>query len=142
MINLSPVSLLWTVLNILVLTAILKHFLFKPVLDIIRKRDEMIKNEFENARKAQDVADNMKSEYEEKLAYAKRTSEEMVTNAKERIAKEREQMLQETRREQEAIVTKAKSDIQAEKERAERDAQAEIAALALTAARKIVKSGE
>jgi F-type H+-transporting ATPase subunit b len=142
MIKSDPSTLFFTVFNLLVLLAILKHFLYKPVLDIIKKREDMINNQFESAKKAQDVADNMKSEYEEKLAYAKRTSEEMVVSAKERIAKEREDMLLQTRREQEAIVSKAKSDIAAEKEKAEREAQAEIAAIALTAARKIVKSGE
>jgi len=142
MLELTPASMGLTLLNVLVLMLILKKFLYQPVLDIIRKREELISSQFSSAKKAQDEADQMKVDYEEKLANAKQTAEELVTSAKERAEKERAAALEETRREQEMIVNKAKADIANERERAKVDAEAEIAALALSAARKIVQSGE
>jgi len=142
MLKIDPASLGWTLFNVLVLMFILKKFLFKPVLGIIEEREKMVKNQFDSAKKTEEEACAMKTEYEEKLSDAKKTAEELVTNAKERMEKERASMLEETRKEQENIVMKAKADIQSERERAENAASAEIAALALSAARKIVKSGE
>lgn len=36
------INLLWTVVNVLVMYAVLRKFLFKPVQDVIAKRQQMV----------------------------------------------------------------------------------------------------
>jgi len=125
MLSLNPWDILWTIVNLLVLYAIFRKFLFQPVMNIIHEREDMINKQFEDAQKQQDDAAQMKSEYE-----------------KTRAQEEYNNKMEATRAEADHMLEKAKSDIANEQEKATRDAQAKIAELALLAAKKIMKTGE
>ena len=62
MLSLNPWDILWTIVNLLVLYAIFRKFLFQPVMNIIHEREDMINKQFEDAQKQQDDAAQMKSE--------------------------------------------------------------------------------
>ena len=126
MLSLNPWDILWTIVNLLVLYAIFRKFLFQPVMNIIHEREDMINKQFEDAQKQQDDAAQMKSEYENQLKGAREYNNKMEA----------------TRAEADHMLEKAKSDIANEQEKATRDAQAKIAELALLAAKKIMKTGE
>ena len=51
------ISILYNVINILVLFVLLKIFLFKPVTEIMEKRKAMIQQDLDDAKKAKDDAD-------------------------------------------------------------------------------------
>ncbi len=142
MLSLNPWELLFTVINILVLYWIFRKFLFQPVMKVINTREEMIRQQFDSARKNQDSADQMKTEYQEKLKTAHVQAEEIIVHAKQRAENEHNQMLVKTREESERMLLKAKSDIKHEQVKAQQEASAEIAKLAVIAARKIIKTGE
>ncbi|MDD3362568.1 MAG: F0F1 ATP synthase subunit B [Hespellia sp.] len=142
MLSLEPSTLIWTVVNILVLYIGLRKFLFKPVMNVIQQREDKIKTELGQAKQAQDEAEQMKATYQAKLDAAQQTAEEMVVTAKQRAADEQSRMLEETRAEQNRMLEKAKADIQTEQEKAQMQVQSEIARLAMSAARKIMKTGE
>ena len=125
MLSIDPWNILWTVVNLLVLYLVFKKFLFKPVMKVINAREDMIKQQFDDAKKSQEEADALKASYDEKLE-----------------SEEHEAALEKTRKETEVMLEKAKADIATEKEKATEAAQADIARLALIAARKIVKTGD
>ena len=127
MLSIDPWNILWTVVNLLVLYLVFKKFLFKPVMKVINAREDMIKQQFDDAKKSQEEADALKASYDEKLESAKT---------------EADAALEKTRKETEVMLEKAKADIATEKEKATEAAQADIARLALIAARKIVKTGD
>lgn len=142
MLNISPWNLLFTVINILVLYWIFRKFLFKPVMKVINTREELVKQQFENAKKNQEAADQMKTEYQDKLKTAHVHAEEIIVHAKQRAEKEHDQMLAKTREESERMLEKAKSDIKSEQVKAKQEVSAEIAKLAMIAAKKILETGE
>ena len=72
MLSLNPWDILWTIVNLLVLYAIFRKFLFQPVMNIIHEREDMINKQFEDAQKQQDDAAQMKSEYENQLKGAEK----------------------------------------------------------------------
>lgn len=39
-------NILWTIINLLILYALMKHFLFQPVHDILDKRKQEIESDF------------------------------------------------------------------------------------------------
>ena len=136
MLSIDPWNILWTVVNLLVLYLVFKKFLFKPVMKVINAREDMIKQQFDGAKKSQEEADALKASYDEKIESAK------AVNARNRAQEEHEAALEKTRKETEVMLEKAKADIATEKEKATEAAQADIARLALIAARKIVKTGD
>ena len=135
MLSIDPWNILWTVVNLLVLYLVFKKFLFKPVMKVINAREDMIKQQFDDAKKSQ-------ASYDEKIESAKAEADEIIVNARNRAQEEHEAALEKTRKETEVMLEKAKADIATEKEKATEAAQADIARLALIAARKIVKTGD
>ena len=120
MLSLNPWDILWTIVNLLVLYAIFRKFLFQPVMNIIHEREDMINKQFEDAQKQQDDAAQMKSEYENQLKGAREKADQIILDAKTRAQEEYNNKMEATRAE----------------------AQAKIAELALLAAKKIMKTGE
>ena len=142
MLKLDVWNIVFTIINLLVLYFIFKKFLFKPVLNVIKEREDKINGQFEEAKKANEDADNKKKEYEDKLIMAKNEADKIVLEARQRAEKEKNQTLESTRKEAQNIMDKAKADIVRDEETARKAAQADIARLAIAAAEKIIKTGD
>ncbi len=136
-------TIIWTVVNLLFLYWIFKKFLFDRVMGVINQRDEMIQKQFSEAKKSQDDAESLKSDYKKKkLESAKTQADQIILDARARAEAEQEKALERTRQEADSMLEKAKADIASEQDKATKAAEAEIAKLAILAARKIVKTGE
>ena len=61
MLNISPWNLLFVVINLLVLLILMKKFLYKPVLGVIAKRQELLAGQFAQAEKSQKEAQELKN---------------------------------------------------------------------------------
>ena len=97
MLKLDVWNIVFTIINLLVLYFIFKKFLFKPVLNVIKEREDKINGQFEEAKKANEDADNKKKEYEDKLIMAKNEADKIVLEARQRAEKEKNQTLESTR---------------------------------------------
>ena len=142
MLSLDGWTVFFTIVNVLVLFIGLKVFLFKPVLNIIRQREEMIGQQFAEAAKKEQDAQQMKEESQEKLKEAGRKAEEIVAGAKERAAEEERLAAARSQEEAARMIARAKEEIRVEQEQAKKEVQADVALLAIEAARKIIKTGE
>ncbi|WP_075719056.1 F0F1 ATP synthase subunit B [Roseburia sp. 499] len=142
MLSLNVWNLLFTVINVLVLYLLMKKFLFKPVLAVLEKRKEMIASNMEEARKSQQEAEELKTDYEERISVAKEEAQKIVHSARELAEQERAGILEKTRIESEQMIEKAKAAIASEQEKAQQEAKEEIAKLAVLAARKIIEAGD
>ena len=67
-------NLVYTIINVIILYLLLRHFLIKPVTDIMEKRKQLIADGLQSAQDAQDGALKMKQEYEAALNGAKQES--------------------------------------------------------------------
>ena len=56
-------NLVYTIINVIILYLLLRHFLIKPVTDIMEKRKQLIADGLQSAQDAQDGALKMKQEY-------------------------------------------------------------------------------
>lgn len=142
MLRLDVWNIIWTIVNILVLYAIFKKFLFKPVLKVIQDRENLIQEQLGNAKKVNEEAYQLKTDYEKQIDNAKDEADKIIVEARERSEKERSQAIEATRLETQKMMNKAKSNIEREQENARKTVQADIARLAIAAAEKIVKTGD
>ena len=76
-------TLVWTLINFLVLFLLLRHFLIKPVMNIMEQREKMIADGLQNARDTQEEALKMKQEYADALSGAQEESEKIVKQARD-----------------------------------------------------------
>lgn len=142
MLNLSPVNLLLTVANLLVLLFLMKKFLYQPVLNVIEKRRELIDQQFSSAEKAKKEAEQLKTEYEGCLAGAQKEREEKLLEAKAQARKEYDRIVADADVKAAQIVADAKKAGEEERNKMLREAQAQIAGLAVAAAAKIVSQAQ
>ena len=61
------INLLWTVVNVLVMYAVLRKFLFKPVQDVIAKRQQMVDANLADAEISKKEAAETMNAAQEKL---------------------------------------------------------------------------
>lgn len=65
-------SLLWTIINLVVFYLLLKKFLFKPVMGIMEKREQMIADGLKNASDRQEEAEALKKSMSQLFPVQKR----------------------------------------------------------------------
>ena len=129
MLNINPWNMVMIVINLLVLYAIFRKFLYKPVMNVIHRREELIQGQFDSAKKTQDDALQLKAD-------------EIILAARDQAKEEHEKAVLETQAKTDRMIEKAKADIEKEQKQAQQEVQGEIAKLALIAARKIIETGE
>ena len=129
---------LFTLGNTIVLFLVLKHFLFQPVLKIIKDRQDEIDNMYAQADQAKANADALEAEYQQKLAVATETGERIVKEAMVRGQSREEEIIRQANAEASAIMDKATADIAQEKKKALNDAKDEISDMAMAIAEKVV----
>ena len=136
--NINFFTALFTLLNFLAVFFVLKHFLFKPVMKLIKDRQDEIDGMYADAGQAKESAEALQAEYEQKLSAAAETSERIVKEAMVRGQSKEEEIIRQANAEASAIMDKAAADIAQEKKKAINDAKDEISGMAMAIAEKVV----
>ncbi len=134
------INLVFTIINLIVLFVLMRIFLFKPVNNIIAKREEAIRKQFDDADAAKKEAEDLKTEYEASLAGAKDESARLITEAKEKARGEYDRIVKSADEEVNKKIQKAQETIEEEKQKTMRNMQSEIQGLVVAAATKVVGS--
>ena len=110
-------NLVYTIINVIILYLLLRHFLIKPVTDIMEKRKQLIADGLQSAQDAQDGALKMKQEYEAALNGAKQESVQIVENARKSAKAEYDRILEEAGNKADSMIASAKETIRIERGR-------------------------
>ena len=132
-------EILVTMCNTLITFAIIKKFLFKPVRKMLAAREEEVQAMYGNAEKAQTEAEQMRSEYTQRLAKAKEEAAEIVGSATRRATVRSEEILKESSQQAAAMMKKAESTIEQERKKAMNELKDEVASLSVMIASKVVE---
>ena len=127
------------ILNFLILVAILRALCYKPVVRMIKAREDKIAESLAKADSDVAEAESLKKDYQAQLAEAREKAQAIVDKAEKVAASNRETSLQDTKREIEQMKKAAQAEIQRDRERAADQLKKEIVALSLLAAGKVVE---
>ena len=130
-------EILVTMCNTLITFLIIKKFLFKPVKKMLAAREEEVKAIYSNAEKAQSEAEQMRSEYTERLSKAKAEAAEIVGSATRRATVRSEEILRESSQQAAAMMKKAENTIEQERKKAMNELKDEVASLSVMIASKV-----
>jgi F-type H+-transporting ATPase subunit b len=133
-------TIIINIVNVLLFFAIIRYFLWKPVMGIMEKRQQMINDDLENAKSENEQAQQLKSEYETALSEAKDEAADIVAKARKRSAQEHDEAVAKTQAEVEKMKTDAQNMIEVERSKAMKGMQAEIATIAMAAASKVLEN--
>ena len=129
---------LFALLNFLTILIVGTKFLWKPVMKIIKERQQEIDDLYADANTAKTSAEALEAEYQQKLAAATETGDRIVKEAVARGQAREEEILRQANADAAAIMDKASADIAMEKKKAINDAKDEISEMAMAIAGKVV----
>ena len=138
MLDFSIPTILFTVINILVLFLFLKKFLFGRVNAIMEKRAQMVQADLDHAKETVAEAEQLKTNYLETMSGAQSEAKELIAKAQKIANEQRDQITQQAQRDADRIMENAKKEIVLEQQRSLESAQSAIADLAMAAASKVV----
>ncbi|MGN8632013.1 F0F1 ATP synthase subunit B [Blautia sp. HCP3S3_G3] len=139
LVGIIPWTFIAQICNLFIQVYLIKRFLFKPINEMLAKRKAMADAEIQDAIKAKDEANAMKSEYEQNMQEAKTKANEIVMTAQKTAAVQSEQMLREASEQAAAMKAKAESDIAQEKRKAVNEIKDEIGGMAVEIAGKVIE---
>ena len=98
------INLLWTVVNVLVMYAVLRKFLFKPVQDVIAKRQQMVDANLADAETSKKEAAETMNAAQEKLRNVDNEAAARREAYEKQAEVEKQQLLADARKQADAIV--------------------------------------
>ena len=132
-------SIIFTLINTLILFLVLKHFLFGRVNKVLEDRQNEVSNTYKNADKTLENANLMKSQYDELMAGAKEESAEIVQSAVKKAQTRSDEIMDNAKKEAQHIIEKANLETEREIKKAKVELQDEISDMAMLIAEKIVE---
>ena len=122
---------IWAILaslaNLLILTCILKKFLFKPVKKIVDSRRAAIDEDYAQAKAAREEAEETRRNHDEAMAAAKITGDQIVADATRTAEYRSNEIIAQARDKASEIRRQAEQDAVLERRKAEDEMKREIA---------------
>ena len=120
-------AILVSLVNLLILTLIIKKFLYKPVKKIMDARRSTIDNDYAQAQAAREEAEETRKNYEEAMASAKMTGDQIIADANRTAEYRSNEIVAEARERASEIHRQAEADAVLERKKAEAEMKHEIA---------------
>lgn len=138
LLSVEPGLMIWTIIIFILLLIILKKLAWKPLLNSLSGREQMIKDSVEKAENLRNDAAKLLDENRKILAKAEEESRRIMNEGKELAEKLRSELVSKTHDDTKRMVQQAKDEIERDKIGALNELRGEIANLAVQAAGKII----
>lgn len=129
------------VVNFFILFLILRKFAYKPILDMLQKRRNIISRSLEEAKKIEEDAKKMEETKEHEMKQARAKAKAILDGATGTAEEQKEKILARAKADGDKMVAEAKNIIRMQKEQMSKELEKETGNLALTAMEKYFKSG-
>ena len=138
-VGVNPFTMIFALINLLILYLFLKKLLFKPVKNMIDARQKEIDDMYSDAESSKTSAREMKAEYEKKLERAGEESEEILKNAVRRAQLREEEILKEANAKAARTLERASEQVELEKKRAINEVKDEVSDMAVSIAAAVIE---
>ena len=132
-------QIILSLVNLLIIYRIMKKFLFKPVQRVMSAREAQVTRIYSEADESRDSANQMKQEYEQKLAGARQEADTMIKTAAQTAQLRGDQIVAEAKEQATHVRQKAEREIAQQKQQMLQDVRSEISELAVDIASKVVE---
>ena len=132
--GIDPRWFLSQLVNFVVLLIILQRFLYKPMLTMLNRRQERIRESMDYADRVKKEAERAQADYEKKIEESRREAQTIIGQATQQAERAREDILSKARDEAREIKAKALTDVEYERRRVVAELRDQVAELAILAA--------
>jgi len=124
--------------NFFILLVALRIFLYRPMLDMLERRKQRIREGEEAAEQSKQQASQADADVSRQLEEARQQSQAIIAQAQEASSRIQEDARGQARREAETLLERARNEIQLERDQAIAELRAEFADLTVSAAEKVI----
>ena len=139
LVQLDPGLFVWTILTFLLLLTVLAKFAWKPLLKILKDREDLIRSSLEDAEKAQTELARLNAEGEKIINKARSEAQEILSQVKASAAKMKEEILIDSKEKAKTIADNAEKQIRIEKDKAIAEIKGEVVNLSISMAEKLIR---
>ena len=138
LVNIDWQTIVIQLINLFIQILLFKKFLYKPVMNLLSKRQEEVDAPQREADEAKAEALSLKAKYEENLSNAKAEADAIIKDATSVASKKSEKIVAEAQAEAAKLKLQAENDIEQQKKKAVNDAKEEIGSMAMGIAGKVI----
>jgi len=132
-------QILISLLNLLILFLLFKKFLFKPVNNMLAKRQSEIDADYEAADEAKRIAEEDKLLWDEKIGTVKAETEAMIKKAQDSAKRQGETIVTKAKEQADGIIRQAETQAELEMKKAEEGIKKEIVEVSTALANKLLE---
>lgn len=136
-ISIQPLSILETVINVVFLFLILRHFLFKPVNRVLKEREDKIQSDKDAAEKAKAEAAAAQKDYEDKLGGIEAMKSEAVRESTQKANAEYDRIIADANKKASDILSQAQKKAENDEKSRKEQQDKKLADLVSAAAAKV-----
>ncbi len=131
-------TIIFTWINLLILSAILRKLLLKPVKNILDQREQEVEELYSSAETAKQEAERYRDQYMTKMAEAGKDAAELLHHAEQTAQKKESAILSEAREKAGRMLRDGQEAARLEQEKQRRKNREQMADLAVLAAEQIL----
>ena len=135
----DPGLYIWTIVTFLILLALLARFAWRPLLDALEKRQEVIRASLDDARKAKEEMARLQAESARILAEARTEAANIISSTRSDAARLGDELKLRARADAEGLVRNAQREIDTQTHRAIETIRREAIDLSVAVAAKILR---
>lgn len=139
LVTIVPWTLIAQICNLFIQMFLIKKFLFKPVREILAKRQEKADAEIRQAEADKAEAAVIKQTYEKNMLEAREKASELLASAQKTATAKSDDIIREANEQAVAIKARAEADIAQERRKAVNEIKDEIGSMAMEIAGKIIE---
>ncbi|MBQ8603294.1 MAG: F0F1 ATP synthase subunit B [Oscillospiraceae bacterium] len=132
-------TMIFTWINMAILFTVVKMLLFKPVMKILDQRDAEIKKIYDDANQANEQAENLKREYDAKMARAREEAGEIIKQATLSAQRREAEIISDAQEKANIMTKRAEAEIAQERKKAYQEIKSEISDISVAIAGKMVQ---
>lgn len=125
-------------LNFFVILLVLRLFLYKPVLGMLDRRSERIREGLDAAERSKQQAASAEQEVAQQIDEARRQGQALISQAQDVSSRIQDEARNQARQEGETLLERARNEIQLERDQAISELRKEFAGLTISAAEKVI----
>lgn len=137
--DVNPGLILWTVVTFIFLLFILKKVAWKPVLNSLNERENLIKESLEKAENARKEAEKLIADNKSSLLKAEEEAYKIIEQSREHAEKLKVQILDESKQSAKKMIEDAAAEIERKNADAFNKLKDQVADIAVNAAERILK---
>ncbi len=137
--DVNPGLIIWTLVTVALLLVILKKIAWKPILNSLNERENLIRESLEKAEKARVEAEELFEQNKENLKKSEAEAQKIIEQGRQYADKLREQILEDSKQQSRRMIEEATQEIERKNAEAFSKLKDQVADIAVSAAEKILR---